>query len=294
MLKPGRIALLQYLVAFEASARHSGFKSAAEELNVTASAVGQQIKSLEGLLGLDLFIRKARSVQLTKAGESFYQIANNTLSNFDNGYEQFAQQFYSATLNVSMVSDIADEVVIPRLHEFKNAYPHINLLIETTMRLVNLVDSNVDCAIRTGIPPWENCQHNLISGMSANLLASKQYLADNPIDEFSDLHGLTIIHSQTNRNNWQLIMDIFNFTPGDEIFLDSYSSAIKAAEHGLGVALGAFPSANKIVKEGKLVQVFPVNFPIEDSYYFVTKTNSSKQESYDIFQAWLESVFSEL
>lgn len=305
ILKTGRVAHLQYLVAFEASARHSSFKAAGEELHVTASAVGQQVKSLERLLGLALFIRETREVQLTRAGEAFYQVAQDTLNSFNKGLSEFGNQFYSSSLNISMTTNVANEVVIPRLHEFKKSHPKIDLNIDTSMQLENLVSSNFDCAIRSGMPPWESCQFKIISQLSCNFLASKEYLEKNPINDYADLQGHTMISYyfkerdwqqvlHNGNNAWQQIHDAIHATPQEELYFNDYTSALKAAEQGLGVIIGAFPSTNRLIQECKLVPVFSANLPLDSAYYFVNKPNEARQESYDAIYSWLKSIFSEL
>ena len=292
--KPPRIPPIQLLAAFEASARCASFKVAAKELNVTPSAVSQQIKALEQRLGLTLFVRKTRAISLSSAGEAFYQVASQTLNGYEAGYAQFKEQHYSAALNISMFSYIANEVVIPKLGRFQQDNPHIDLIIETSMEVQDLASSDLDCAIRFGTPPWENCQHELISSVSLNILASKQYLENNPIHQLSDLQGQTFIHIRTNVNDWQTLLAEHRITPKKELFFNSYTAAIKAAEQGLGIVMGLFPTTDKIVREGKLVALFPEHIPIEDAYYFVSKPNDSKQESYKLVHTWLKELFGNL
>ena len=294
MEKPGRAVQLQYLEAFEASARHASFKAAAEELHVTASAVGQQIKSLEKHLGLDLFIRKTRKIELTSAGESYYKVAANALANFDQGLEEFSQQYYSSTLKISMSPVIAHEIVIPRLHEFQSANPQLNLIIETSMEIQDLIGTNLDCSIRCGVPPWESCNAEMISKMESNIIASKEYLDRNPVASLEELEGHSLIHFRDNGREWQTIRSVFKFNPGNELFLGDYPSSIKAAEQGLGVAMGFFPVLNKIVEDGKLVAILPNSISTGMSYYFVSKANELKQKNYDLLCAWLKDIFPKL
>ena len=294
MLKSNRAPPIQHLVIFEVSARHSSFKAAAEELNVTPSAIGQQIKSLEELLGLRLFIRETRKIQLTSAGESFYKIAKKTLACYDEGFMQFKNRFYSSTLKISMLSYIANDVVIPRLHEFQESNPNIELIIETSTSVENLVTTDLDCAIRHGTPPWENCDSRLIGRLSYNFLASKKYFDENFPNGFSTLQDQTLIHIRSNSNDWQQLMDIFNFTPKKELHLSSYASALKAAEQGLGIVFGFFPNTNKFINEGKLVPLLPDHIPIPIGNYFVTRSDEFRQESYEVLHAWLIRIFSDL
>lgn len=294
MQKSPRPPPIHYLVAFEAAARCCSFKAAAKELNVTPSAVSQQIKSLEQHLGLSLFSRKARAIHLTEIGKSFYQIASQTITVYQQGYLRFKEQHYSPILKISMFSYIANEVVIPNLQQLRDIHPNLELLIETSMRVENLANSDLDCAIRFGKPPWEDCQYELITPITFNLLASEQYLADNPFNDLYDLQEQSLIHIRTNTNDWRQLVIALNITPINELFFNSYTAAIKAAEQGLGIVIGLFPTTDTAVREGKLRAILPDNLPLEEAYYFVSKTNHSKQQDYGLVLAWLKGLFSNL
>ena len=294
MQNSARVVQLQYLVAFEASARLQSFKLAAEELHVTPSAVGQQIKSLEKQLGLELFVRKTRGILLSTAGESYYHVAINTLTSFDKGLEKFSQKFYSSTLNITMTPLVAYDIVIPRLHEFQAAHPHINLVIEASMEIQDLNGTNLDCSIRCGIPPWENYIAKPLSEMKLNFVASKKYLERNPFSNFSGFQDHSLIHYHENNDGWGKIKKTGGFSSEKEHFFSDYVSSIRAAEQGLGIAIGLFPASNKAVEEGRLALVFPTHMTTGWSYCFLTKTNDQKQQSYDILYAWLKDIFPKL
>ena len=149
-----RMPPIQYLPAFVAAARHTSFKRAAAELNVTPSAISQQIRNLEDHMGLALFSREKRALRLTRSGEDFYQITKKLLSGYESGYAQFMSEHCSSTLSVSMIPYVANEVVIPQLHDFQQQYPDLNLVVQTSMQLESLEFNEIDAAIRFGVPPW--------------------------------------------------------------------------------------------------------------------------------------------
>ena len=294
MFKHYRSPPIQYLPAFVAAARHSSFKLAATQLNVSPSAISQQIKTLESHIGLELFSRKKRTLELTRAGVRFYEVAKTTVAQYESGYDQFAEQYISPTLRVSMIPYIANEVVIPRLAEFKKQNPDINLVLQTSVQLENLQDKELDAAIRFGVPPWPEHDVALIAKAQSNLVASKTYIAEHPIKETKDWQQQTLIHSRTQINDWQGLMDRFNFTPKQELFFDSYDACIRAAEEGLGLVVGVFPISNKAVDKKKLITLARKHSPLEEAFYLVTKPNDNKQESYQALLKWLKQVFSEL
>ena len=294
MFKHYRSPPIQYLPAFVAAARHNSFKLAADALNVSPSAISQQIKTLESHIGLELFSRKKRTLELTRAGVRFYDVAKTTLVQYETGYDQFAEQYISPTLRVSMIPYIANEIVIPRLGEFKKQHPDINLILQTSVQLENLQDKELDAAIRFGVPPWPEHDVALIAKAQSNLVASKTYIAEHPIKETKDWQQQTLIHSRTQINDWQGLMDRFNFTPKQELFFDSYDACIRAAEEGLGLAVGVFPISNKAIQTNKLITLAHKHSPLEEAFYLVTKPNDNKQESYQALLKWLKQVFADL
>jgi LysR family glycine cleavage system transcriptional activator len=288
-----RLPPIQYLTAFVASARHCSFKLAAGDLNVSPSAVSQQIKTLESHVGLSLFSRKARELRLTKAGESFYQIAEKTIKSYETGFAHFVEQNFSSSIKVSMIPYVANEVVIPQLHHFHENYPDLNLIVESSTHVESLEPGKLDAAIRFGVPPWGDNNIDLISNVKTNLVAAKGYFDKNPIKTRSDFQKQTLIHIRTQVNDWQRFMDnmTYPFKPKKELFFDSYDAAIRAAEEGLGIAIGVFPISNNKIREGRLSLLTDQFFSVEEAFYLVTPPNAYKRESYQILLSWLIDIF---
>lgn len=135
---------------FEAAARTGSFKAAADELFVTPAAVSYQVKALEAWVGSLLFTRTASGVQLTAEGRQLYQHAHGALLDIRNSLEGVRPQVDSDTLVVATTPALAAAWLIPRLGDFYQVQPHINVRIETSNELVDLLrDSSVDLAIRT-------------------------------------------------------------------------------------------------------------------------------------------------
>lgn len=294
MLNRHRPPPIQYLPAFVAAAQHNSFKLAAEQLNVSPSAISQQIKTLEQHIGLELFSRKKRQLQLTRAGESFYQMAQTTLSHYENGCMAFAQTYISPTLNVSMTPYIANEIVIPQLAAFHEKYPDINLVVQTSMQLENLQDKNLDAAIRFGIPPWAEHDVALITEATSGLVATQSYFERHPLKTAEDWQQQILIHSRSNVNDWLRVLHRIEYKPQKELYFDSYDAGIRAAEEGLGIAIAVFPTSSRKLAQGKLITVANKLHPIEEAYYLVTKPNDHKQQSYQTLLSWLKDIFSKL
>mgnify|MGYP000022797635 FL=1 len=292
-IKPPQI---QLLTAFESAARVNSFKKAATELSITASAVSQQIKQLEAYLDVQLFNRLTRRVELTEAGVAFQRVAENTLSTYRSGYSAFQQQFSKPTIRLSVIPFVAFELIIPNLHEFRQLHPDIDLRIETSMALIDFDKEPIDAALRFGDGNWNGVEKLIISDCQSALVASRSLLESRPINSLDDLASHTLIHTRSSEDDWQKVannLGVSKIVGKNYLVMDSYLSAMKAAEEGLGIAIGLFPLNNKWVRMGRLVTVFE---PIDISYknYFVFRRNDRKQKQLACCFQWLKAKYQAL
>src|SRR5262249_4759621 len=128
------------LRAFEAAARHLSFTRAAEELGVTQGAISQRIRKLEELLDLRLFDRQTRSLALTNAGDTLAIAVADGLARIDKGLEEIgkpAPARQAATLTVSVTPDFASKWLLPRLTDFQDKYPEIEVRITAETRFAD-------------------------------------------------------------------------------------------------------------------------------------------------------------
>ena len=113
-----RLPSLSALRAFEAAARHSSFRMAADELNVTHSAISHQVKALEDHLSVPLFSRGGRAVHLTEEGRILFPILREAFDNIIAGTEMLRRQHSSGPLTIQVYVTLAVKWLLPRLHAF--------------------------------------------------------------------------------------------------------------------------------------------------------------------------------
>jgi len=130
-----RLPPLSSLRVFEAAARHNSFRKAADELNLTASAVSHGIQTLESWLGVELFHRQARGLRLTGAGEVYAPLVNQALSVLAKATEQLPGRKATGRLSVSSAPTFANKILLPRLEKFAARFPDIRVTIDTSQRL---------------------------------------------------------------------------------------------------------------------------------------------------------------
>lgn len=144
---------LNALRAFEAAARHASFTHAAEELHVTQAAVSHQVKALEERLGVALFVRRPRGLEITSEGEALLPDLRDAFDRMTNALERVGRKANSGTLNVSLVTTFALGWLVPRLHRFQAKHPEIEVRMTTSQKRVDFAREDVDCAIRFTVQP---------------------------------------------------------------------------------------------------------------------------------------------
>src|SRR2546426_399357 len=145
---------LQLLPAFEAAARLLSFSKAAQELHVTTAAISQQIKQLEGHLGLSLFRRLTRRVELTDAGQQFAEVVGLVLSNYRQGHADLLHRFTQPVLRMSTSPLVVHEFLLPRMAAFQAAHPGVKIQLEGSMDFADFDKDPIDAAIRVGSGDW--------------------------------------------------------------------------------------------------------------------------------------------
>src|SRR4029079_19753996 len=139
-----------HLRAFEAVARHLNFRAASEEMALTQSAVSRQIQALEEEVGVSLFLRHTRAVELTGAGMQLLVAVTNALPRIDGAVRQIRQSAGRQAVALTTFASFASMWLIPRLEQFQRDTPDIDIRIDASDATLDLEVSDVDMALRYG------------------------------------------------------------------------------------------------------------------------------------------------
>jgi LysR family glycine cleavage system transcriptional activator len=160
---------------FEAVARLQNFTKAAEELNMTQSAVSYQVKLLEEFAGAPLFHRLARGVSLTGKGDLVAPVIRRALAELGETFRALREE-QSSILMISVIHTFASNWLTPRIVDFQNRFPDISVRFDIASRLVDFAAEGIDCGVRMGKGTWPGLKsHWLLSG-GFTPLASPAYL----------------------------------------------------------------------------------------------------------------------
>ena len=284
---------LQLLPAFESAARLLSFKLAAEELNLTASAVSHQIKQLEQWMGEPLFLRKTRHIELTQMGSEYYVLVAQTLNQYKAGYAKIHKNHSATTYRISSVTQIAYDVLIPNLPDFQKNNPDIELRIETNEYVVDLERERLDIAVRIGRGDWPGVVSVKLAPMSVVVVASPLLIKKRKPLKIPELLNYPLIHFRSTPNDWQRAADSagIDISSTKQLFFENSFSALTAVENGLGIALAMMPISETRLESKKLMQIVESDFPVDEGYYFVYPEAKDEDVNIQRIQDWLLGCF---
>ncbi|MBE7379876.1 MAG: transcriptional regulator GcvA [Leptolyngbya sp. SIO1E4] len=297
-----QLCSLNALQVFEAAARHLSFQQAAAELDVTSTAVSHQIKLLETELGMSLFRRRPRPLTLTDAGEQLFPAVQESLDTLAAALARLKQANAPSDLTVSVLNVFAAKWLVPRLPDFQQQYPEVDVRLQTSNSAVDLQTRTVDMAIRYGKGYYPELEaHHLVKDeftpvCSPRLLVDEQLLA---VPE--DLARHSLIHFEwlnygsdaPSWKNWFALTGLDNVYYDRGLKFDDESLAIQAAIAGQGIALCSSIHVSDDVKLGFLTQPFDIALP-GLTYSAVYLKKHPKETLILKFVAWLNEQIQDL
>ncbi len=285
------------LLAFEAAARHSSFTKAAGELNVTQPAISQAIKKVEQALGVALFERRNRGVNLTEVGERFYTDISFGLMHILRSAEGIAIKLSSQHVTLSCSTAFAHYWMVPRLSDFKKRHPGIEIRLQTTDRDVDFMQDNVSLEVRRGTGEFPGFHANRIAKEQLYPVASPAYLGKHgkPADA-NDLLDHALIHLEEPFRlrptwaDWLQAHGVAYTDTGGGLRLNDYALVIQAAIAGEGIAFGWHHIVERLVDQRLLVKLMDGSYKVGQGFYVVWPKRSVLSPQSEIFLSWLQSA----
>lgn len=285
-----RLPSLKFLRTFQVAAKLQSFKAAAEELCITPSAVSHQIKALETQLGVALFERAVRTLRLTDAGSHYLEQVVEVFAKLEKVTEHLQARYGRSIIRLHVPSFFANELLLPRLSSFSQARAETDIRIETTFHAPNSHSPEADLSIVVGSGPWDGLTAHQLFAQSFIAACSRQYLADNPIEKYSDLSGKTLLLHEERRDAWErwaLGLGIAPINPNRLVRLDTMSAVVLAAEQGIGVALVPSRLSADRFAAGSLVRLFDEELTTNESYVLLHRPEDAAREDLQELTRWI-------
>jgi LysR family glycine cleavage system transcriptional activator len=288
-----RLPSLNALRAFEAAARHLSLKDAASELCVSQSAVSHQIKILESQLGVALFHRQARGVELTTMGQLYYPPLRSAFDTLVQATALVRGEDRQGILTIQVYATFAIRWLLPRVAGFQQAEPRLQLRLHTDQRDADLEHQDIDAAIRIGAPPEGLAYEELFSAWMRPVCSPGFLQREGPFEKPDDLIGkplLQVYPSKEDWPNWFAGVGIGSDALADALQLESYEVAINSAVSGMGIMLGQEPYLGKSLRAGTLVEMLP-NSRIcnPNRWYLVARPERWESGKMRAFRRWLRN-----
>ena len=295
-----RLPPLNALKAFEVAGRHMSFSRAAEELHVTPAAISHQIKALETDLGVKLFRRLNRSLQLTEAGQACLPGLRSAFETMASAVGRVRDKEDWNVLTISAPPAFGARWLVPRIVDFRTANPQIQVRIDPAIRSMDPVRDSVDVAIEfsqghySGRSVQRSAQR--LFGQDVFPVCSPELLdGKNPLTTPDDLRGHTLIHFDApmddpgwpNWETWLRANNVDRLDPNKGPHFTSPNFTTQALLAGHGVALMAELVVESELATGTLVKPFDISYPGDLSYWALATSVDSEDDPVTLFWNWL-------
>ncbi|MFD2738318.1 LysR substrate-binding domain-containing protein [Sulfitobacter aestuarii] len=276
---------LNWLRAFEAAARHLSFTGAARDLNMTQSAVSQQVKALEGHLGRPLFYRRARILELTQTGLTYLPVVRDAFRTLSQGTRAITRAS-GDVLRIQCNLSFAVYWLAPRLPRFQAAHPDVQLYLSTELWEPRDIAEGIDIEIRYSLRPADTVLAELLHRDAYYPVCAPGYavtLADltaQPLYDCSNMMGSWAGWAEEQDMDW----------PQPPItYFTTYSMPLAVALSGGGLALGHDAIAADLIVQGRLVAPFSHRATMQEAYYLIQSAPAQGMASAQVFVTWLRA-----
>jgi LysR family glycine cleavage system transcriptional activator len=292
----GHLPPLSALRAFEAAARHMSFSRAADELHVTPAAVSHQIHALEQDLGVRLFHRMNRSIELTASARVLLPGLSEAFAGIQSSVRRLRAHNDTGTLTVTASPSFAAKWLVLRLHRFQEQCLEVDVRISATDDVVDLTKGDFDIAIRYGTGNYPGLDVELLFTNEVFPACSPQLLTTGlPLRTPDDLPLHNLIHDQAIERDplvptwpmWLKAAGVKNVLATTGLSFNNMHLALDAAIAGHGVVLAQSTIAAADLAAGRLVRLFSLALPDQFAYYIVTAPGALERPKVRSFRDWL-------
>lgn len=266
---------LPHLITFEAASRNLNFTRAAEELGVTRVSVSRQISELEEAVGAKLFNRDHRKVSLTQAGRILEAEVNPALHQIAAAVQRVSSAKHNNRLSLTTTSAFATYWLMPRLVDFKNLHPEIELNLMVSDRHLDLRAEGVDVAIRY---TKERPNFPVVVPLMQEFVfpvVSPKYTARTQLNSAQDLLNEHLLHLSgiyrpgARWPNWFRMNGLQPPAESKGVVVNTYINMLQAAIEGQGIALAGYPLVDRYLEDGSLFKIRGLPEVARDYFYLI-------------------------
>lgn len=276
---------LGWLRTFEAAARHLSFTGAARDLNMTQSAVSQQIKALEGHLGRTLFHRRPRALELTQAGRTYLPIVRDAFSTLRQGTRTVVGET-ERTLNIHANLTFAVRWLAPRLPRFRALHPDLRLNFMAEIWEPDSASDNIDIEIRFALRKPQGIKAELLRRDAVYPVCAPGHgvtldtLSAQPLYDCANLTSSWRYWAEKQDLTWENVTVTYAST---------YSFCLSVVMAGGGLMLGHDMICSGLLNAGQLHRPFDLSAEMEEAYYLILSPQADEIPGALEFAQWLRA-----
>lgn len=290
-----RLVHLNALRAFEAAARHVSFVAAADELNVTPSAISQQIRTLEEYIGATLFVRSKVGVALTPLAREAYPEIRDGLEQLAAGLSKLRGSGEDRLVTMTAPPSFAAKWLLPRIEDFREKHPQFDIRLDTTDRLVDFAAEGIDVGVRYGLGGYVGLQAVKLFDEEVFPVCSPALADQEPRAGAAWLSRMTLIHDSTSDfdvsfptwRSWLLAHGMAGVDHTRGLRMNSSVLAVQAAIDGQGVALARSVIVKSDIEARRLVKPFDYVDATKCAYYVVYLMQAAGSRKVQVVRDWL-------
>lgn len=284
-----RLPPLNALQAFLVVARHRSFTRAAEHLCLTQGAVSRQILALEEHYGFQLFTRLPKGLALTVEGEILLPVVTESFARIEEISTRLTRQRNDLALKVPTC---AMRWILPKIMQFQAEHADIQIqLTTTTQHSVDFRCEAFDAAIVYGTPSGDDIHSLLLfEEMLTPVCAPEILQGKEPLNTPDDLAHHTLLHPTRDHRDWHMWLkfaEVRGVNPASGQNFETLDSAMNAAAHGFGVAIGDCALVREDIAMKRLVIPFDKMLSTGQSYYLAYPDCVASQQKIILFRDWM-------
>ena len=258
---------------------------------MTPSAVSHQIKTLEEYLGIALFRRERRRVNLTTVGEKYLSAVEHALDEIDIATRRLIASPNASSVNLSVVPGFLTRWLVPRIRDFQEQYPDVELRLSASTGMIDFQHSDIDMAIYFGNGEWDDVQSYFLHSVSLVPVCSPKLRdGSKPLNRPEDLRHHTLLRVSSRRDEWKMILDAAGISRSamhKSMTFSSTALALSAAIEGAGVALTDGILVDRELEYNQLIMPFELRLKTQNAFYLTHRQGRQLTYGMRAFHDWI-------
>lgn len=283
-----RLPSLKALRAFVAVAHHGGVSRAAEALNLTHSAVSHQIRSLQEELGVTLFDKAGRGLNLTREGGRFAARVEAAFAEIEDAAHELGNNTHKR-LRIGTISSFSACWLLPRIGDFISSCPDIDVHVQSTNKPTEFKTGEADVSIGFGAGPFPGLFSELLLRDWLFPVCSPEFARQYNLHDHAWTDSVPLMHSSYEPwSLWFAAAGIVAKEPEHGIMFDNSALILQAASKGQGLGLVRYSLAYDDLVAGRLVRPFSAYVDSPMSYFFLCRMDKLDTAPVTLFRQWIK------